>query len=129
MGPFEIICGITAIFLGVYYYLTSNFDFWKSRGIRGPQPILGFGNFKDVILSKQAVGDYLMKMYNDYKDESMIGLFSGKTPILILKNPELIKDVLIKDFSTFADRGIPVSEKVRKTNFLYYIQIITYFTT
>ena len=121
MRPLDIMCGVAAVFLVVYYYLTSNFDFWKLRGIRGPRPKPGFGNFKDIILSKQAVGDYLMKMYNDYKDESMIGMFSGMVPILIVKNPELIKDILIKDFSKFAERGISVGEKVRKTNTLINI--------
>src|SRR5436190_20825139 len=120
MGSFEIMCGIAAVLFGVYYYLTSTFDFWKSRGIRGPRPIPGFGNFKDVMLGKVAAGDYLMKIYNDYKDESMIGVFSGKTHLLIVKNPELVKDILIKDFSTFSDRGLPINEKVCKRNTLYY---------
>ncbi|XP_011638474.1 probable cytochrome P450 6a14 [Pogonomyrmex barbatus] len=35
----------------------------------------------------------------------------GKTPVLIIKDPDLIKDVLIKNFSTFASRGIPTFEK------------------
>ncbi|XP_025263422.1 probable cytochrome P450 6a13 [Camponotus floridanus] len=111
MGPFEILCGIAAIFLAAYYYFTSNYDFWKSRGIRGPKPIPVFGNFKDVKLNKKFAGDYLMELYNEYKNESMIGIFNRKTPILIVKNPDLIKDILIKDFSKFADRGLPVSEK------------------
>ncbi|XP_029676795.1 cytochrome P450 6B1-like [Formica exsecta] len=112
MESFEILCGIAAVLLAVYYYFTSTFDFWKSRGIRGPQPIPIFGNFKDVMLNKKATGDYLMEIYNKYKDESMIGIFARKTPVLIVKNPEFIKDILIKDFIKFADRGIPISEKV-----------------
>ncbi|CAL1677684.1 unnamed protein product [Lasius platythorax] len=111
MGPFEILCGIAAILFAVYYYLTSTYDFWKSRGIRGPQPIPGFGNFKDVLLNKKAAGVYLMDMYNEYKDESVIGIFVRKTPILIVKDADLIKDILIKDFSKFADRGLSISKK------------------
>ncbi|XP_029175225.1 cytochrome P450 6A1-like [Nylanderia fulva] len=111
MGPFEILCGIAAICLAMYYYLTSTYDFWKSRGIRGPEPIPVFGNFKDVMFNKKFAGEYLMDMYKEYKDESMIGIFARKTPILIVKDPELVKDILIKDFSKFADRGLTVSEK------------------
>ncbi|XP_025073878.1 cytochrome P450 6B2-like, partial [Pogonomyrmex barbatus] len=111
MELFEILCGIAVIILGLYYFLTSSYDFWKSRGVPGPRPIPGFGNFKDVMLTKISMGDYLMKVYNDYKDEPMIGIYTRKTPVLIIKDPDLIKDVLIKDFSKFADRGIPISEK------------------
>ncbi|XP_025263421.1 cytochrome P450 6A1-like [Camponotus floridanus] len=114
MGFFEILCIIATTFLAVYYYFTSNYDFWKSRGIRGPKPKPVFGNIKDVALNNKFIGDYLLEIYNKYKDESVIGIFTGMTPILIVKNPDLIKDVLIKDFSKFADRGSfpPVNEKV-----------------
>lgn len=125
MESFEILCGVAAILLAIYYYFTSTFDFWKSRGIPGPQPIPVFGNFKDVMFNKKAAGDYLMEMYNEFKNEPMIGIFARKTPVLIVKDPEFIKDVLIKDFTKFADRGIPLSEKVCTNNSNYYnIQII-----
>jgi len=107
MESFEILCGIVAVILTLYYYLTSTFDFWKSRGIPGPRPIPGLGNFKDVMLNNISVGDYLTKVYNAYKDEPLIGT------ILIVKDLDLIKDILIKDFAKFADRGFPIFEKVR----------------
>ncbi|XP_036139925.1 probable cytochrome P450 6a14 [Monomorium pharaonis] len=112
MGLFEILCGIVTVIIALYYYLTSTFDFWKSRGIQGPQPIPGFGNLKDVLLAKIHLGDYVTKIYNEYKNEALIGIFSRKTPILIVKDLDLIKDVLIKDFTSFPDRGFPVTEKV-----------------
>ncbi|XP_077276209.1 cytochrome P450 6B1-like [Temnothorax americanus] len=104
MENFQILCGIAAVILVLCYYLTSNFDFWKSRGVRGPRPIPGFGNLKDVMLGKVILSDYSMKLYHDYKDEPLIGIFNGRTPILIVKDPDLIKDILIKHFPMFADR-------------------------
>ncbi|XP_076168680.1 putative cytochrome P450 6a14 [Ptiloglossa arizonensis] len=108
----EILFAIVAVCLALYYYLVSNFEFWKIRGVPGPQPIPLFGNIKDVILTKMPMGDYLRKLHEEYKNEPMIGIFSRRTPLLILRDPDLIKDVLIKDFSKFADRGLPVHEKV-----------------
>ncbi|XP_011862719.1 PREDICTED: probable cytochrome P450 6a14 [Vollenhovia emeryi] len=111
MGPFEILCGIAVIILGLYYYFTSTFDFWKSRGVRGPRPMPLFGNFKDVMANNVSASDYLTEMYNTYKDEPMFGIFARKTPLLIMKDLDLIKDVLIKDFTLFANRGFPTFEK------------------
>ncbi|XP_018356444.1 PREDICTED: probable cytochrome P450 6a14 [Trachymyrmex septentrionalis] len=111
MDSFEILCGIAAVILFLYYFLTLTFDFWKSRGVPGPRPIPGFGNFKDVMFTKISPGDYLTKIYNTYKDEPLVGIFSRKTPILIIKDLNLIKDVLIKDFTKFADRGLPIFDK------------------
>ncbi|CAL1677690.1 unnamed protein product [Lasius platythorax] len=112
MGSFEILCGIVAVSLAVYYYFTSTFNFWKSRGIRGPQPIPGFGNFKDVILMKKSVTDFLVEIYNNYKDESIVGIFTTRTPVLVIKDADLIKNILIKDFTKFADRGFPFHKKL-----------------
>jgi len=115
MEPFEILCGIAVVILGLYYFLTSTFDFWKSRGVPGPRPIPGLGNSKDVMLNKISIGDYVTKIYNAYKDEPLIGIFIRQTPTLIVKDLDLIKDILIKDFTKFSDRGLPILEKVNKT--------------
>lgn len=112
METFQILCGIAAVILALYYFFISTSDFWKSRGVCGPRPIPGFGNFKDVMLGKITLGGYLTKLYNDYRDEPLIGIFACRTPILIVKDPDLIKDIFIKDFSVFADRGFTIHEKV-----------------
>jgi len=113
MEVFQTLCCIAIIIFALYYFFTSTFDFWKSRGVRGPQPIPGFGNLKDVLLKKITKSDYLSKLYSHYKDEPFIGIFFMREPILIVKDPHLLKDIFIKDFNTFSDRGfIAIHEKV-----------------
>ena len=88
MISFEIFCGIIVVLVAVYYYFTSTFYFWKSRGIRGPQPLPRFGTFdKDVVLMKKNLANYLTEVYNDYKNEFMIGIFANSKSVLILKDP------------------------------------------
>lgn len=108
---FELICGLAAVVLAVYYYFTSTFEFWKIRGVPGPKPTPVFGNIKDTMLLRTSMADYLRNLYNEYKDEPMVGIFTRRTPILILNDMDMIKDVLIRDFSKFANRGFPVNEK------------------
>lgn len=104
---------VLAILLAVgYYYSTSTFDFWSGRGIPGPKPSALFGNFKDIMFAKISLNDFLMKDYKVYDNEPMWGMYARRTPILVVKDPEYIKDILIKDFSVFSDRGIKVHEKV-----------------
>ncbi|XP_017888037.1 probable cytochrome P450 6a14 [Ceratina calcarata] len=107
----ELICGLVALVLGFYYYFISTFEFWKIRGVPGPKPVPVFGNIKETMLLRLSMADYLKRIYKEYENEPVIGIFTRRTPILILKDMELIKDVLIRDFSKFADRGIPVNEK------------------
>lgn len=73
---------------------------------------------------KISIGDYLTKIYNDYKEESFIGIFQRMTPVLIVKDPDIIKDILIKDFSVFSNKGFNIFEKVRIRKDISYIRYI-----
>ncbi|XP_076392195.1 putative cytochrome P450 6a14 isoform X2 [Megachile rotundata] len=100
----ETVGFFSAIILLLYYYSTSILEYWQKRGVKGPKPIPFLGNFKNVFLGKTSVNDCFVKAYYEFKDEPLIGVFSGHDPILIVKDPDLMKDVLIKDFVNFADR-------------------------
>lgn len=66
---------------------------------------------------------YLQNFYEKYKNERMFGFYLGRSAILVLRDPELIKDVLVKDFSIFADRGFIVHERVCHVAFLIMLLI------
>lgn len=109
----EIICFIFASLLLLYYYFTRTFDYWKIRGVKGPKPILIFGTVKDVIRTKISLSIFLKDMYDKYKDERMVGIFEKDVPSLILRDPDLIQDVLITDFSVFPERPMFSNGKVK----------------
>ncbi|XP_023247964.1 cytochrome P450 6B7-like [Copidosoma floridanum] len=110
-GFFEVFVGLTVLIIALYYYLTSNFDFWKTRKVAGPKPIPLFGNFKDIILGRIHIALQVAQFYNEFKNEPMVGIFAKSSPMLILRDMDLIKDVLIKDFHVFCDRGTFSSKK------------------
>ncbi|XP_076545505.1 cytochrome P450 6a2-like [Osmia lignaria lignaria] len=111
LGYFEILCGIAALLFAFYYYSTANFNYWKDRGVVGPKPLPFFGNTKDLMFATVSMPEFSKDVYLKYKDERIVGLFMQRSPVIFLKDPELIKDVLIKDFSKFSDRGFKVYEK------------------
>lgn len=108
----ELLCGVVALFLFLYYYLTSTYDFWEKRGVKGPKPSLVTGNFAPFILGKMSLADLSKQLYNEFPSEPIIGVFARRTPILYIKDLDVVKTVLIKDFSAFADRGMKIHEKV-----------------
>ncbi|XP_023247965.1 probable cytochrome P450 6a13 [Copidosoma floridanum] len=111
-GSVEIFLLVVLILVYVYSKLTKNFYYWKKRGIAGPEPIVFFGTFKDVLLRKVHFADYLKSIYDAYPDEPLVGLFMGRSKILLIKDLEIIKDVMIKSFPIFADRGVKVYNDV-----------------
>ncbi|CAD1477813.1 unnamed protein product [Heterotrigona itama] len=113
MAYLEILCAVTALLLAFCYYSTSAFGFWKNRGIPGPKPVFFFGNSMDILFSRLSTAEYLHKVYQQFKNEPMFGVYMRRSAILVLKDPELIKDVMVRDFSNFSDRGLIVYERVR----------------
>lgn len=120
----EILCGIIVALIVFYYYLIINNNFWKNRKISGPKPVIGFGNMLSIILGKESTSQFLTRIYNEYKNEPMIGIFSKNNPALVIKNPDLIKTVLIKDFHKFANRGLfPVNSREPLSQNLFGLEV------
>ncbi|XP_050515319.1 cytochrome P450 6k1-like [Diabrotica virgifera virgifera] len=87
----------------VYKYLTRHFDYWRKRKVTHEKPMLLFGNFYEVFTFKTTIQEHIKKIY-DRIDAPYFGIHILDEPILVLKDPKLVKDVLIKDSAVFANR-------------------------
>ncbi|XP_056644762.1 cytochrome P450 6k1-like [Diorhabda sublineata] len=119
---------LTSIF-GLYKYSTRHFDYWKKRGVYYKKPSPFFGNFYEVFTLQTTTFELLKKMYEE-TDEPYFGIFVFDKPILVLKCPKLIKDVLIKDFNVFSNRSItPSSHNLTTSNFIFMQKVPEWRTT
>ncbi|XP_023022600.1 cytochrome P450 6k1 isoform X2 [Leptinotarsa decemlineata] len=98
------ICLSTIIIL-LYLYWTRNFNYWKNRGIPYKKPIPFFGNIKDVLTFRKSIGMNLKDIY-DEMDGPYLGIFIMDKPALLLKNLDVIKNILVTDFNNFCDRTL-----------------------
>lgn len=112
MDYFQIFCAIAVAILSLYYYYTAKYDYWKRRGIPGPKPVIMLGNFWDIIRQRSSINDKVKEWYHQYKNEPVFGVYEGNTPILVVNDLDMVKDVLIRDFSLFVNRGLRVYPKV-----------------
>ncbi|EDS36420.1 cytochrome p450 family protein 44A1 [Culex quinquefasciatus] len=94
-----VLGGLAAV---VYLILVWNFNYWKKAGINGPKPKILAGNLPNMWTQKQHIFYDLKKIYDDFKNEPVVGYFSVRTPQLMIRDPELIKEVLTKSFRYFA---------------------------
>ncbi|KZC14255.1 PREDICTED: probable cytochrome P450 6a13 [Dufourea novaeangliae] len=103
---------LLGLFLGVFYYFfTSTFDFWKSRGVPFRKPTVLFGNFAPMLLFRKSLPEGIKEMYEWFRDERFFGVFRVRSPVLILRDPDLIRNICVKNFSSFSNRGIPVNSQ------------------
>lgn len=102
----ELVLGAVLVFWLYYIYVTSKYTYWKVRSIAYEDPKFPFGTDRDLIFFKQPLGHYFQSVYNKFRNEKLVGLFASSRPYLMIRDPELLKRIMTKDFHHFVDRGL-----------------------
>ncbi|XP_067135814.1 uncharacterized protein [Centruroides vittatus] len=101
------------IFVALYLYLTRNFGYWKRLGIPEVPPIPLTGSFRFDLSSHQGKAEQVW--YNKYG--KIFGIYEGTNPVLMIADPDLLRDILVKDFHVFSEIrdiqfGDPIVDKM-----------------
>ncbi|XP_003484562.1 probable cytochrome P450 28d1, partial [Bombus impatiens] len=100
---------LTGLFLLLCFYFYLRYNHWKRNGIptaKGYVPILG--HLLPVAMKRIHFVEFIRKVYNEHKDYSMVGIYNGTMPSLILREPNLVKTVLQSNFSSFHENAFKV---------------------
>ncbi|XP_073964527.1 cytochrome P450 6k1-like [Choristoneura fumiferana] len=91
----------------IYFYSKKKLSYWSDRGVNQLSDSHWlFGDFKDGILFRTAPGSHLGEIYKKAKDDwKVLGFYIFHKPCLMLRDPDVIKQILIRDFDNFADRN------------------------
>ena len=87
-----------------YLWLCRKWQFWENQGIKGPTPSLPAGNFGAILSMKMHLLDWLTKLYHQFPEEKIVGTYSVHQPVMVVNDPELARQLLVKDFNHFVDR-------------------------
>jgi cytochrome P450 family 6 len=63
------------------------------------------------VLLKTTIGEQLQRIYNEHSDKAYVEIFSFDKPSLLIRDLELVKNILVRDFQTFMDRTFSFEEK------------------
>lgn len=86
------------------YYIQSTHNHWQKLNIPHLRPIPFFGNTVKYVLQQETFQLTIHQLYKDLGDVPFGGIFHMREPLLIIKDPQLITDILVKDFKTFPNR-------------------------
>ncbi|CAH1395594.1 unnamed protein product [Nezara viridula] len=91
------------LLLLILMWISSMNRHWEKKGIKFSKPFPLLGNCLPMILSKKSFTDIIDDLYNAHPNELVIGYYEFVSPKLIVRDLELARKVLIKDFSYFVD--------------------------
>ncbi|KAG5340415.1 CP9E2 protein, partial [Acromyrmex heyeri] len=95
-----------AISILVTYYLFRKFNFFKRHGIIHIPSIPILGIMAPIIFRRISFANFTRKIYNLNPDAKYIGFYATTKPVLMLRDPEVIKDVIVKNFDSFTNNSI-----------------------
>lgn len=94
----------------IYLYFEYTFSYWKRRGVKYVPAASLFGNFGPTFLQQKHMGEVANDHYRN-TTEPFIGLFACIRPVLLVCDRDLLRQIMIKDFNHFIDRGVHFDEK------------------
>jgi cytochrome P450 family 6 len=112
----KMIVNYLLVFLGtiivyLYFKLKKKIHYFEDRGIHSNDWKFPLGDLAGVG-SKIHFVDAVKNVYESFKDtDSVCGFYNLITPVIIPTDLDAIKDILIKDFNTFVDRGVYYNEE------------------
>lgn len=103
------ILGIILIYL--YFKLKQRIHYFDTKGIHSNDWNFPFGDLTGVGTKVHFV-EGVKNVYDNFKDmDSVCGFYSHIMPVILPTNLDIIKDILIKDFNSFTDRGVYHNEE------------------
>lgn len=107
----------------LYVWLKYVYSYWERMGFPFIQPSIPWGNVSNVWFGRKSIGIELYDHHRRSKNP-IDGLYFLFRPALILRDANLVKQILTKDSSSFYDRGMyhNENEPVAANMFMKYGQ-------
>ncbi|XP_055325952.1 probable cytochrome P450 6a13 [Sitodiplosis mosellana] len=100
--------GVVTLF---YVWLKWHYTFWKRNKVAGPKPTLFVGNIGSSLNFSEHWGVITTDWYREYTNEPYIGYYKLFKPAILVRNPDLIKDIMITNFNSFRNNDKALSKK------------------
>lgn len=95
----------TVLFI-FYLFVKHLYTYFEKRNIPYDKPTFPFGSFYSSVLLRKSFPLVIADIYFKYKKLRLVGFYSFWKRQVLITDPEIIKNVIVKDFDVFADRGI-----------------------
>lgn len=105
-----IALGVALASLLFYLTITKQANYWKNKGIPYSKPIYFLGNFTSNVFRIKSFENIVEDNYKKFPNQRYFGMYQFRVPVLLIRDPELVKQVTIKDFDVFPEhnRVIPL---------------------
>ncbi|XP_011705828.1 PREDICTED: cytochrome P450 9e2-like, partial [Wasmannia auropunctata] len=87
----------------LYYFILSKLSYFERLKIPHERPIPFFGNMAPFVFRRISFTEQLQRIYNLFPDAKYFGFYEFMTPNYVIRDPDLISTIAIKQFDNFCD--------------------------
>uniref|UniRef100_A0A336LMW6 CSON013237 protein n=1 Tax=Culicoides sonorensis TaxID=179676 RepID=A0A336LMW6_CULSO len=95
-------CLISPLILIFYFYVRHKYSYFKNRNVPYIKPTPLIGNMFLPVLMGDSIVESFVKISSEFRNEPYIGNFDFLNPSLIIQDPEIIKQIGIKNFDNLS---------------------------
>lgn len=104
-----LICA-ALLLLWIVKIIRNKYQYFKERNVLHDTPIFPAGNFWKVGFSVHFI-ERINSIYRKFRGKDVLcGFYIMTKPVYLILDLDLIKNILVKDFYTFHDRGLYYNE-------------------
>nr|XP_023017890.1 cytochrome P450 9e2-like [Leptinotarsa decemlineata] len=107
-----LIIGVALLVTLFYYMCVKPMYYWQEKGVKQTDPVWIFGDNLGTTFGTESFIDMVDRCYNKFSGNRYHGIYEMSQPTLLIKDPELLKKITVKDFDHFMDHKPIVPEEV-----------------
>lgn len=106
MALSEWLLVLSGVLTLLYIWIKHNFSYWRRKNVPYIEPNHIFGNLKDMVFMKNCAANHMITLYThkQAQEQPVVGIHIFNKPALLIRDLDLIKTILVKDFNKFSDR-------------------------
>lgn len=104
--------GFVAIVIFALYTIVYQYTYWKRRKMLHLEAVPLIGNQYPMLFGIDSFPIHAQKMYKKFSGARYYGCFDFRQPVVIIKDPVLIKEICVKNFDDFTDHLTFITEEM-----------------
>lgn len=102
----ELVCLCITIVVFLAWKYWKKGSYWRDQGIKqlDYRSLLGSEGIKEVFLKRTHILEVMKEHYKQFPGEKVYGMYTMGAPSLIIKDPDLVQQIFVRDFNYFTDR-------------------------
>ncbi|CAL1689863.1 unnamed protein product [Lasius platythorax] len=87
----------------LYYFVLSKVSHFEKLKVPHLRPIPFLGNMAPYIFQRISLAELICRVYNLFPEAKYVGFYDVTRPVYLIRDPELIATIAIKNFDNFCD--------------------------